>query len=101
MKSILLILALATCTVCIYDILSFGAVPNADHLQAQSANTKAIIAAIKKANSSDGERIVRIPNKKFYSMPIRIEYVHNISIEITGKLLASQSIAHWPRLPEM
>jgi len=74
------LLLLLFATNCLYDILSFGAVPNSDTLRDQFANQKAILEAIKQANASKTERVVRIPNKKFYSMPIRVENVHNISI---------------------
>ena len=58
---------------CIFDIEHFGAIANQDHLSAQRANTRAIIEAIKAANSTTTEeRVVRISNKKYYSMPIRL-----------------------------
>lgn len=34
-------------------------------------------------------------------MPIRVDNVHNVSIEINGKLIASKSVTKWPKLPEM
>ena len=82
---------------CVYDIEQFGAVAHSDTVSDQFRNSKAILAAVQAANSSEGERIVRIPNSKFYSMPIRIEDVHNISIEIAGKLIASKNVKYWPR----
>jgi hypothetical protein len=30
-------------------------------------------------------------------MPIRIEHVHNLTIELNGKLIASKNVKHWPR----
>lgn len=57
---------------CVYDISNFGAVPNSDVLSDQFKNQRAILAAVSAANQSDSERCVRIPNKKYYSMPIRI-----------------------------
>ena len=36
-----------------FDILSFGAIPNSDIVSVQFANQKAIIDAIKAANSSE------------------------------------------------
>ena len=58
---------------CIFDIEHFGAIANQDQLSAQRANTRAIIEAIKAANSTTTEeRVVRISNKKYYSMPIRL-----------------------------
>ena len=79
LKIATLLLLLFTAS-CLYDIFSFGAVPNSDTLKDQFANQRAILEAIKQANASKTERVVRIPNKKFYSMPIRVENVHNISI---------------------
>jgi hypothetical protein len=96
MLKILLLTTLLVLGSSVYDILSFGAVPNSDTVHDQFINAEAILKAIQAANSSQGERVVRIPNKKFYSMPIRIEYVHNITITIMGKLIASKSVKHWP-----
>jgi hypothetical protein len=42
---------------------------------------------------------VRIPAKKFYSMPVRVENVHNITILILGKWVASKNVKHWPKQP--
>ena len=54
------------------DILSYGAIPHSDTVRDQFINSEAILKAIKAANATQGERAVRIPNKKFFSMPIRI-----------------------------
>lgn len=57
--------------------------------------------AINKANNiSEGERVVRIPNSVFYSMPIRLENIKNVSIIIEGKLSASKNILKWPKQPK-
>jgi hypothetical protein len=72
MLKILLLCFLLLSASCIYDILSFGAVPASDTLADQLKNTKAILAAIKQANASTTERVVRIPAHKFYAMPIRV-----------------------------
>jgi hypothetical protein len=55
-----------------FNIVSFGAIPNSDSLIDQFKNQKAILAAIKAASESTIERVVVIPAKKFYTMPIRI-----------------------------
>lgn len=34
-------------------------------------------------------------------MPIRLTNVHNVTLLVQGKLIASQNIGKWPRLPEM
>ena len=52
MLKYLLFTILITNALCVQDILSFGAVPNEDTLQAQFKNTEAILKAIKTANSS-------------------------------------------------
>lgn len=85
---------------CSQNILKFGAIPNEDSLQAQQANAKAINEAIIKANSSDSfgdARIVVIPNKKFYTLPIKINKCQDIVVEIQGKIAACNRIKHWPR----
>ena len=70
---IILLLTLITISLSVYDILHFGAIPHSDTVRDQFKNSEAILEAIRVANAStDSERIVRIPNKKFYSMPIRI-----------------------------
>jgi hypothetical protein len=96
LKSLLLLALLTLCT-SIYDIMEFGAVANSDVVSDQFKTQRAILSAIAAANSSQGERIVRIPNKKFYTMPIRVDYGHNITIEIIGKLIASKNVRNWPR----
>lgn len=77
---VLLLLCSAALTNCLFDISDFGAVANSDIVNDQFKTQRAILSAIKAANSSQGERIVRIPNKKYYSMPIRVDYVHNVTL---------------------
>jgi hypothetical protein len=81
----------------VYDIMQFGAVPNSDTVIDQFKNQKAILAAIAAANTSKGERAIRIPSKTFYTMPIRVDNTHNISFEISGRLSASKNVRNWPR----
>ena len=97
-KPILLIATFLILTTSIFDITHFGAVPNSDTISDQFKNAKAILDAIKAANASlSSERVVRIPDKRFYSMPIRVENVHNVTISVVGKLIASKNVKHWPR----
>jgi hypothetical protein len=101
-KSILLVATLLIFTTSIFDITHYGAVPNSDTITDQFKNAKAILDAIKAANASiTSERIVRIPDKKFYSMAIRVENVHNVTISVVGKLIASKNVKHWPRQQAM
>lgn len=37
-----------------------------------------------------------IPAKKFYTMPFKIDYCHDIIIEIQGKITACNRIKNWP-----
>lgn len=56
--------------------------------------------AISKANASEAmgdARVVLIPNHKYYSMPIVIDHVSDIVIEIRGRLAACNRIKHYPR----
>ena len=72
-KQLLLLATLLVLSCSLYDIMHFGAVPNSDTITDQFKNQKAILDAIKAANASlTSERIVRIPDKRFYSMPIRV-----------------------------
>lgn len=63
----------------VYDIMQFGAVPNSDTVVDQFKNQRAILDAIAAANTSNVERIIRIPSKTFYTMPIRVDNAHNIA----------------------
>ena len=65
--SLLLALSLS-----LFDITHFGAVPNSDSVPDQFKNQQAILRALHAANSSESDRAIRIPNHKYYSMPIRI-----------------------------
>lgn len=85
----------------IYDILNYGAVPKADSVPDHFRNQRAILSAIADANRSSGERIIRIPAKTFYSMPIRVENARNITFLILGKLAASKNVRQWPRQAEI
>jgi polygalacturonase len=81
----------------IYIITDFGAIPHADHRSAHEANAKSFISAILKANSTvTGERIVKVPKGTFYSFPMRMFNIKNVSIIIEGKLSASKLIKGWP-----
>ncbi len=100
LSSILLLLLIVSGS-CIFDIDHYGAVVNSDTVNDQFKTQQAILSAIKAANASTGERIVRIPARKYYSMPIRVEYAHNITIEVMGKLIASKNVRNWPRQPEI
>lgn len=77
-------------------ITDFGAIPRVDTVSAQFINAKAIQKAVMAANSSDIDRVVKIPKGTFYSMPIILENIHNLSIIIEGKLSASRNITAWP-----
>ena len=80
----------------IQDITKHGAVAKLDTVSAQFTNAKAVKAAILEANSSTSDRAVRIPKGTFYSMPIWLQDIHNVSIVIEGKLTASNNITAWP-----
>jgi hypothetical protein len=79
------------------DIMQFGAVPHSDNVRDHFQNQKAIAQAIIKANESLTDRVVRIPAKTFYTMPFKIENMHNITFEILGRLSASKNVKFWPR----
>lgn len=72
-KKLLILSTLLIIACSIFDITHFGAVPNSDTITDQFKNQKAILDAIRAANASTtSERIIRIPDKRYYSMPIRI-----------------------------
>lgn len=61
------------------DIMQFGAIPNSDNVWDQFKNQKALTQAFLAANALETDRVVRIPAKTFYSMPFKIENMHNIT----------------------
>ena len=65
-----------------YNILDYGAIPHHDIYSAQIANQQAFIKATLLANSSDGERIVKVPKKTFYFMPMEFNNLFNVTFEI-------------------
>lgn len=70
MRQILVLLTLFVSLVTsAFDIMHFGAIPNSDNIKDHFANQKAILAAIKAANEATIDRVIRIPNKTFYTMP--------------------------------
>lgn len=99
MKILFLLLLIIIPCFCFIDILDYGAVPNSDTIPDQLRNQKALLAAMKAANVSANDRTVRIPYKKFYSLPVRVEYHHNITIEIIGRWIASKSVRNWMKQP--
>ncbi len=67
----------------VHVITDFGAVSNVDNRGAHIANAKAFVSAVIKANATEnGERIVKVPKGTFYSFPMRMDYVKNVSIII-------------------
>jgi hypothetical protein len=82
----------------IYIITNFGAIPYQDHQSVHETNAKAFLDAVIKANSTlTGERIVKVPKGIFYSFPMRMNNIQNVTILIEGKLSASKLIKGWPR----
>lgn len=81
------------------NILQEGAIPHVDTLAVQFKNSEVIRQSILKANSSLNERVIKIPNGVFYSMPIVLKYLYNISIIIEGRLSASKNILKWTKKP--
>lgn len=95
--SSLMLLLVPCCS--LVNILDEGAVPHTDTLVTQFHNAEVIKRCIAKANSSLIDRVVKIPSHTFYSMPISISNIHNISIIIEGKLSASKNVLKWPKKP--
>ena len=98
--SFLLLILLINHALASQNILNFGAIANEDSLHAQTINANAINQAIIAANSSSSTgdaRTIVIPNHRFYSLTIKINYCRNIVIEIQGKLIACNRIKNWPR----
>lgn len=82
------------------DILKEGAIPKTDTISCQFQNSRIITNSILKANSSINDRVVRIPHGyTFYSMPLVLKNLYNVTIIIEGKLSASKNIRKWPKKP--
>lgn len=80
-----------------YYIDDFGAVAGTDTIEAQYANQQALMKAIAAANASSvSERRVVIPKKTYYFNAVHTEYVHNLTLLILGKVIASKSVKNWP-----
>lgn len=53
------------------------------------------------ANSTiTGERAIRIPKGVFYSMPVRMGRIYNVSFVFEGRWSASKNILQWPKQPK-
>ena len=52
-----------------------------------------------RANASDnGQKSVYIPKgKQYHFMPVVINNISNVTLQIHGDLIASEHIDHWPR----
>lgn len=78
-----LVLALVHFALGLIDILTEGAVSHVDKLASQFQNSKIITNSILKANLSMLDRTVRIPRgHTFYSMPIVLHNIYNVTIII-------------------
>ena len=66
-----------------------------DNLESHFLNQKALKNAFIAANSSLNSRIVVIPEKSFYSMPVRLENLYNITMNLAGKWIASTNVKLW------
>ena len=75
----------------VFDITNYGAVANSDNIKDHITNQNALNLAISAANNSNVQRVIRIPAKTFYTMPIRVSNAHNITFEILGRWAASKS----------
>ena len=80
-----------------HDIQFLGAISGEDTQQAQIKNTQVIEAALLKANASE-DRTVLIPSKTYYSMPITLRGLVNVTLEIRGKLIACNRIKNYPQV---
>lgn len=100
LRPLLLIALPILITQSVYVITDFGALPHQDHISAHKVNAKAFTTAVLKANSTETEeRIVKVPKGTFYSFPMRMDNIKNVTIIIEGKLSASKKIRGWPTQP--
>ena len=83
------------------SIDQFGAVHNKDYLGAHLTNQAALYKAIKAVNeSSDTVKEVVIPNNAYYLLPVRTQYVDNLTLIVLGKLSASKNCLRWDNISE-
>jgi galacturan 1,4-alpha-galacturonidase len=81
------------------NIEDFGAISSFEEpvVDICNANSKAIEIAFSLAHSHQNlDRIVYIPNKRFYFAPIELIGIHHVIFHIAGELFAHSDILHWP-----
>jgi hypothetical protein len=78
------------------NIDSFGAIADKDDIESQQANIKAIQSAVKAAYY-ELDKMVLIPNKTYYILPLTFTNLKGIAIYNRGTLVASQSVDNWPK----
>jgi len=83
----------------IANILDFGAIPSTNTNEAAETNAVALQKAFYAANSSPtSDRIVLIPeSKEFYIFAAEVFNVHDITIQLDGRLVISNNITAFPQ----
>ena len=81
-----------------HNILDYGAIVDKTSHHAEVTNSMAIQEAILAAHSDENDdRVVEIPaGLTFSSLPIRSDFVKDITIQIDGTLLASKDYKSYP-----
>ena len=83
-----------------HSIDDYGAVPNNPSEEAAIANTKAITAALKAANTSTDDRTVLVPSGEAYHyFMVSADHLINVVLQVDGTLIVSNNItsSQWPK----
>lgn len=100
--ALLLLLLSAACCCSVqasHSIDDYGAVPNDLSEKAATANSAAMVAALKAANTTANDRTVLVPpGKSYYYFVVRSDYLQDVTLQVEGVLLASNNISssQWP-----
>ena len=81
-----------------FDIRDYGAIADDTTVQTEMVNAEAFADAIAAANATTTEerRVVVPENYTFSCMPINIQYINNVTIQIDGTLLVSKNHRRYP-----
>ena len=81
-----------------FDIRDYGAIADETKVQTEMINSEAFMDAIAAANitTTEERRVVVPENFTFSCMPINIQYISNVTIQIDGTLQVSKNHKKYP-----
>ena len=83
-----------------HNILDYGAIHKSELTIDAFSNANATILALLLANASDTDREILIPEGySFVMMPVRVDYLVNVTIRVEGEVLMSADDVNFPTTP--